>query len=132
MLRKLLYGSPQPSKLTHEFKLVNSYEKRKKESARLMKKHIDRIPIIIERSRHSDLPDIENSKFLVSKKINVAQLIIKIRQRIPDLNPQMAIYIFVANTVLPSGNAILDDIYKKHSDQDGFLYVTYAAENAFG
>ena len=33
--------------------------------------------------------------------------------------------------VLKQGN-IIDDVYQKHKDDDGFLYLVYAEENIYG
>ena len=33
---------------------------------------------------------------------------------------------------LPASSALMSNIYLKHKDEDGFLYIRYSGENAFG
>jgi len=60
----------------------------------------------------------------------VGQFVYVIRKRI-KLTPEKAIFIFVKNTIPPTG-AVMSQIYKEHKDEDGFLYVTYSGESTFG
>jgi len=40
-------------------------------------------------------------------------------------------FLFVED-VLPPSSALMSQIYEKHKDSDGFLYITYSGENTFG
>lgn len=68
------------------------------------------------------------------------------------LSPEKAIFLFVNNTLPPTGNLIrvrkyqtnnynhshhtladlVSNIYERYKDEDGFLYITYSGENTFG
>ena len=65
-----------------EFKKNYTFEERKGESERIMKKYEDRIPIIVERSVRTDIPEIDKKKYLVPKDITVGQFVFIIRKRI--------------------------------------------------
>eukprot|EP00897_Mesotaenium_endlicherianum_P001140 jgi/Mesen1/11026/ME000098S10413 len=112
------------------FKQEHSLDKRQAEAARIRDKYPDRIPVIVEKARKSDIPDIDKKKYLVPADLTVGQFVYVIRKRI-KLNPEKAIFIFVDN-ILPPTAALMASIYEEHKDQDGFLYITYSGENTFG
>ena len=118
---------PEASK----FKQENTLEDRKKETEKIMKKYDDRIPIIIERSSRTDLPDVEKNKYLVPNNLTVGQFIFTALRNRLKLGNEQALFIFV-NDNIPPTSASLKDIYNEHKDEDGFLYMTYAGENTFG
>lgn len=60
----------------------------------------------------------------------MGQFVYVIRKRL-KLPPEKAIYLFVHNSIPPTG-ALIAQIYKEQKDLDGFLYVKYAAESTFG
>lgn len=44
---------------------------------------------------------------------------------------EKTIYLFVNNTV-PKAGSLMQEVYEKYASEDGFLYVEYSSENAFG
>ena len=107
-----------------------SFEQRVKECNRLMNKYTNRIPVIVTKSKNSNIPDIDKRKFLVPCEQTIGQMVYVIRNRI-KLSQEKALFVFV-NNILPPTGEILSEVYKNHKDPDGFLYVTYACENVFG
>ena len=105
-------------------------EKRQKEYQRITKDHPDRIPIIVENSKDSNMPDLNKKKFLVPKDLTVGDFIVIIRKRV-KISPEMAIFLFVGDMIPPSVNTI-EYLYSQHKSEDGFLYLTYSGENTFG
>ena len=105
-------------------------QKRIDEAKRILKKYPDRIPVIVEKTGKSDIPDIDKKKYLVPSDLTVAQFIYVIRKRI-SINADQAIFIFVNNT-LPVTSSIMLQIYNEYKDEDGFLYVKYSGESTFG
>ena len=101
-----------------------------KESDRIKNKYPNRIPIIVEKKKDSELPDIDKSKFLVQKDMIINQFIYIIRKKI-NLKPNEAIFVTINNQMCIS-NQSLSEIYDKHKNDDGFLYITYSSENTFG
>ena len=112
------------------FKERHDFESRVQESSRVISKYTERIPVIVEKSPHSDVPGIDKCKYLVPKDLTVGQFIYVLRKRL-ELKPSQSIFIFINNN-LPPASALMSSIYKEHSDSDGFLYVLYSGESAFG
>jgi len=107
-----------------------SLEERKKESEKIKKKYPDRIPVIVEKDKNSELSDIDKHKFLVPSNITSGQFLYIIRKRI-KLSSDKALFIFV-NGILPPTSESMSNIYEDHKAKDGFLYVRYQGENTFG
>ena len=113
------------------FKKANSIDKRMRESARVLEKFPDRVPVICEPGRHLfDLPKIDKSKFLVPKDITIAHFVMIIRGRL-KVDASVAIFFVVGDVIAPS-SCTMSELYSNYSDQDGFLYMTYSQENTFG
>jgi len=112
------------------FKYEFSFEHRQKESARILTKYSDKIPIICEKANQRDLPDIEKNKYLVPNDITVGQFIYVIRQKV-KLKPEEALFLFIGGKIV-SNSALIGYIYETEKDADGFLYVQYSKENTFG
>jgi len=113
-----------------EFKQQYSLYNRKQESERVLHKYPDRIPIICERNKRSQMPQIDKHKYLVPLDITFGQFIYVIRKRL-RLEAEKAIFLFVKG-IIPPCNATLHEYYHHYKDEDGFLYITYSSENVFG
>ena len=116
--------------MNSEFKELNSFEDRLKESNKILSKYSDKIPIILERYKTKDLKNIQKKKYLLPKDITAGQFLFIIRKKI-DLSSEKSIYLFNQNSLL-SSNTIISDIYNKYKDDDNFLYLFYDTENTFG
>lgn len=114
----------------NHYKEQFSFEKRKTESERIRVKYPDRIPIVIQKANDSKLPDIDKSKYLVPQDLSAGQFIYVIRKRI-KLTPEQAVFVFVGNMLLPT-NELMSQVYAKHRDEDGYLYMFYKEEEVFG
>lgn len=112
------------------FRHTNTPEKRKTESARILQRFSDRLPVICEKVENSDIQEIDKRKYLVPGDLSVGQFVYVIRKRI-KLPSEKAIFIFI-NDILPPTAALMSTIYEEHKDEDGFLYVLYSGENTFG
>ena len=112
------------------FKQKNSYKKRCDDSKNILKKYPNRIPIICERFG-DNIPNIDRNKYLVPNDLTISQFLYVIRKRI-KISSDKSIYLFINKKVMPLGTAQLSSYYEKHSDEDGFLYITYSGENTFG
>ena len=77
-----------------------------------------------------ETPAIDKEKFLVPRDLTVGQLTFVVRKRL-KLDATRTIFLLVSNQLLTSTTTIAS-IYDRHRDEDGFLYVTYTFENAFG
>lgn len=113
------------------FKNLNTFEKRKSECDRILKKHPERLPVIVCKDcKESFLPDIDKQKYLVPKELTLGQFVYIIRKRI-ELDPNHALFVMINNSLQPT-NRVLEDIYTDNKDTDGYLYIVYSSENTFG
>jgi GABA(A) receptor-associated protein len=131
MWKYFIKNAPTPSKSGYEFKMLHAFETRKQETSRIFKKYKDKIPVIIEKSDTSNLQKVSKPKFLLQKDLTIGQLIYIIRQEI-KLDSTQSIFLFVNNTMVPNTGDTIEEIYNNNADKDGFLYITYSAEVAFG
>ena len=124
------------------FKEDFSIENRRNEAKKVLEKYPERLPVIITKDVKSQLPSINQVKFLIPYNLTIAQLIYIIRNRI-SIKAEETINIFVedieGNIKLPPTGSSLNHIYKenvdnhqKHKNYDGFLYIIYSGENVFG
>ena len=116
--------------MNHLFKDNYSSDARKEESTRITQKYPTRTPIIVERAKTCELEDIDKKKYLVPNDMTISQFVYIIRKRI-KLKPEQALFVTI-NNCLPESNTPLSQIYEKHKDEDGFLYIVYSSENTFG
>ena len=112
------------------FKQVNPIEKRKNESITIIGKYPGRVPIIVEKYKSSELPDIDKTKYLVPKDMSISQFMFIIRKRI-KIEPSQTLFITI-NSILVSSGSTVGEVYEVNKDEDGFLYVIYTGENTFG
>ena len=97
---------------------------------KLRNKYPDRIPIIVNRYKDCNLPDLDKNKFLVPKDMKINGFIYVIRKKI-KLSPEQAIFITINGELCPS-NKTLQEIYEHYKNENGYLYIDYSSENTFG
>lgn len=115
----------------HEYKTKFTLEQRKNECIRIRSKYPKRIPVIIEMDKKcKSLPSIDKKKFLFTPDITIAGLLWVIRERV-KISDKQNIFIFVDNKLL-STTMLLSQAFAENKDEDGYLYVTYTAEDTFG
>lgn len=131
MWRYIIGNTPTPSKSGYEFKMLNSFEKRRMESTRLREKFPDKIPIILEKADTSQLPKVDKQKYLMQREITIGQFLYIIRQKI-NIDQSESIFLLINNATIPSTGSSIGEIYDKLQDNDGFLYITYSSQQTFG
>lgn len=117
-------------RMQFQFKEVHSFEQRKAEASKIRTQHPERIPIIVERATNAEVGNLDKNKFLVPNDITMSQLMYIVRKRI-KLAEEKALFLSV-NNFIPSTSTTVEQVYKEHCDEDGFLYVAYRSENTFG
>lgn len=114
-----------------DFRSAHTFEQRRIEAHRIAEKFPGRVPVIVERSRNTKtVPLIDKQKFLVPGDLTLGQFIFVLRTRM-KLSSDSALFCFVGNT-LPTTGTLMKELYGKHREADGFLYVSYCGENTFG
>ena len=117
--------------VSFDFKNKNPFDRRLSLSKKILDNHDDRIPVICEKSKNSDIPDIDNVKYIVPSDFTFGKFINHIRSRI-KLPAEKAMYMMVGNDIIPVPSHTLSEVYNKYKDEDGFLYVIVTGENTFG
>jgi GABA(A) receptor-associated protein len=113
-----------------EFKTQYTFETRVEEARRIITKHPDRRPVICEKSKNTDLPAIDKKKYLVPYDLSIAQFMYFVRKRM-SLKPEESLFLFINGKIM-SSNMSIGKVYDLEKDKDGFLYMLYTKENAFG
>ena len=114
-----------------DFKTANELSYRRQLCEKLLKTYPNRVPIILEKHKKTDLPEIDKKKFLVPKDVTVGQFIYVIRKRV-SIPPEQAIYIFINGKLYPTSHT-LASVYEDAKDkEDELLYITYSGESTFG
>ena len=111
-----------------QFKKTVTLEKRQEQSRLIMEKYPNRIPIICDVSK--TLPYLDKHKYLIPDDLTSETFMYIIRKRI-TLKPEYAMYFFVGDKLLQANN-YMSEIYRKHKDEDGFLYIYVCPESTFG
>lgn len=115
-----------------QFKNDNPLEKRKEESSKVMAKHANKIPCIVEvyKKNRKDLV-LDKNKFLVPTDLQVGQFLFVLRKRM-KLAPEKALFLFVSKGTMPAMNSLMGAVYDEYKDVDGYLYFYVALEATFG
>lgn len=114
----------------HPFSTLPPLDERKTQFQKITAANPNKIPVIVEKSAGSNVPDVERSKYLVPPDLTVAQFLYSIRKKMTLGNDQ-ALFIYV-NGTLPATSALFSAVYEEHKAEDGFLYVIYTGESSFG
>ena len=97
---------------------------------RIKLKYPNRIPVIVNKSKNSNAPDIDKNKYLVPSDLTLGQFIYVIRKRI-KISPEQAIYVFCKDT-LPNTSMVMSELYNIYKNSNELLELTYNIENTFG
>ena len=109
--------------------ISNMDEQKAEECRRLKIKYPGRIPVIIKKG-NENAPEIDRTKYLVPGDITFGTFSSLIRQRL-KLKPDEAIFIMANNTII-TGSSMMNDVYKKHQNIEGYLLLEYSLESVFG
>ena len=111
------------------FKEKHSFEDRKAESRKILNRYKTSGLIIVE-PKDEKLKRIDRSKYLVPWDLTYGQFLCIIRKRL-QIGAEESIFMFCDGS-LPLHSETIQNLHRRHGDADGFLYFTYAFENAFG
>ncbi|OWR46465.1 uncharacterized protein LOC116774124 isoform X2 [Danaus plexippus] len=92
----------------------------------------NKIPLYVERySREKEVPVLGRNKFLVPQELTMSQFLYIIRTKM-KLRDSQALYLLVNDKVLVSHSMTMSQAYEQFRSTDGFLHITYAAQQVFG
>ncbi|CAJ0931287.1 unnamed protein product, partial [Mesorhabditis belari] len=114
------------------FKERRPFHAREKDVQEIKRQQPNKVPVIIERFEgERSLPLMDRCKFLVPDHITVAELMHIVRRRL-QLHPEQAFFLLVNEKSVVSNSMTMSELYQKEQDSDGFLYVVYTSQPAFG
>ncbi len=114
-----------------KYKKAKDLKERKEESEKVRNEHPGKICIICEKAPKSQLPDIEKTKYLINEEFTLNQFTQIIRKKL-KIEKEEALFFLVNGKKSLSGNDSMFNIYNQYKDEDGFLYIAYAAEEVWG
>ena len=112
------------------FKLRTTLEKRKQLSDQILSRHPTRVPLIVEPYRKQRVL-FNRVKYLAPRDIPVCAFISELRKHC-QIEPSKALFFYFGHGKLQPMIRTLHEVYNELSEDDGFLYVTYAEESCFG
>lgn len=113
------------------FKEKYTLSQRTTESQKIREKYPDRVPVIAEKMEGSRIERIDKEKYLVPADLTCAQFILVIRKKLPAHSETQSLRLYIKNTI-PNMTSSMMTLYDANKDEDGFLYVNFKEEDAFG
>lgn len=114
---------------------------RLKESKRVLAKHTDKVPVLIEPASGKQPKLQSGAKHLVPTNMTMQALLVFVRRGLPDLPAQEALSLFIesqsangtkSEAILVPMSSTVGTVYNTRRSEDGFLYIVYSLENTFG
>lgn len=112
------------------YDIKKNFDERVKEATDMIKKHPDKIPVIVEQITKIKNPYLDRNKFMCPGDINIGQFILILRNRL-GVKSAESIFIFINGKTLPN-NTTMQDAYKNYKDTDQYLKIKYGLESSFG
>uniref|UniRef100_A0A8C4TUN0 Microtubule associated protein 1 light chain 3 gamma n=1 Tax=Falco tinnunculus TaxID=100819 RepID=A0A8C4TUN0_FALTI len=96
------------------------------EVAQIQIKYPNKIPVVVERyQKEKMLPPLTRTKYLVAQDLNTCFLPGRTRL---CLASSQTFFLLVNDKGLPNMAITMQELYRDHRDEDGFLYLTYASQ----
>jgi len=120
------------TKFEFKYKKENpSLQSRRKQIENLLKKYPQKVPIILEKDPKCNITEIKKKKFLCPIRQTISHFNAIIRGS-AELDPTEALFLLVNGNNSIIGDVSMGEIYEKNKDEDGFLYIVYSSELAWG
>ena len=114
------------SPTTSSYRNRTTLSARKRECARVHARRPTHTPVVVEPPLAGDTKE----KFLVPHGLTAGQFAYVLRKRL-RLRSSDALFLLCGGCAAPA-TALMQDLHRRHRDEDGFLYVSHTLENAFG
>ena len=116
---------------SNSFSNYHTFNQRTEVAKKITQLYPDRIPVIIE-PMDNKTPTAIKEKYLVPKNSTVGNFTINVRRHLCNLSSGQELFFFVNQSKLIGPGEEMNDLYEKYKNNDGFLYITYGLENAYG
>ena len=113
------------------YQKVKTLEERISEFNKVIENNPGKIAIICEKAPKSHIKEIDKSKFLIKDDITFQQFALMIRNRL-KIGKEEALFFLVDGQKALTGDDMMNSIYQKYKQKDGFLYIAYASEEVWG
>ena len=110
----------------HKFRKQEE-EERIKISQKIMLKYPNSVPIIVDCKKEINL---DKNKFIVPNDLTVGQFMYVLKKRI-KINQEQSIFI-LCNNELIINTEVINNLFYRYKNNDGFLYIIISLENTFG
>ncbi|NET05523.1 MAG: hypothetical protein F6K16_12570 [Symploca sp. SIO2B6] len=101
------------------------FEVRFADFLKMLSKYPDRVPVIVEKSEGSMMPDLDKPKYFVPATLTVSAFIYTIRVRL-NLAEEKDLSFLIKKKVITDISNTMETIYSEYEDEDGFLYIAYS------
>ncbi|XP_026332290.1 uncharacterized protein LOC113239474 [Hyposmocoma kahamanoa] len=92
----------------------------------------NKIPLYVSRyEREREVPALGRNKFLVPQELTMSQFLYIISTKL-KLRDTQSLYLLVNDKVLVSHSLTMAQAYEQFRGPDGYLHITYAAQQVFG
>ena len=92
-----------------------------------MSKYPQRVPIIVDCKKELKL---DKNKYIVPNDLTVGQFMYILKKRI-NINHEQSIFLLCNNQLLIN-TELINNLFNRQKDYDGFLYIIISLENTFG
>ncbi|XP_004931350.2 microtubule-associated proteins 1A/1B light chain 3C isoform X2 [Bombyx mori] len=107
-------------------------EKSNREVEAIRHRFPNKVPLYVTRYvRDREVPVLGRTKFLVPQELTMSQFLYIIRTKM-KLRDSQALYLLVNDKVLASHSMTMAQAYQQFRSHDGYLHITYAAQQVFG
>lgn len=113
-----------------QFRRIHSISKRCEVSAKLRNKYPNMLPVILETGGGVPVT-LEKTRYLVPSGTTVGKLLYEIRRDM-RLRPEQAVFLMTEAGVMPPTGYTMLEVYERHANHDGFLYLLVSNESVFG
>lgn len=114
------------------YRELKNFAARKRLSDTFRRDYPNTIPVIVERmTREKDLPELDKHQYIVPHNMTVGGFIKTLQTRL-KLDPEISIWLYSGKTSLSNASTMMAEVYEKHKDEDGLLYIQYSGEMTFG
>lgn len=115
-----------------DYEYITDFRRQKLEeriqiSQKIFSKYPQKVPIIVDCKKELKL---DKNKYIVPNDLTVGQFMYILKKRI-NINHEQSIFL-LCNNQLVINTELINNLFNRQKDYDGFLYIIILLENTFG